>query len=196
MTDHSPTDTSKREFLRQLVTTLAGVGAVGALIPFIRFCEPNRQAIAAGAPVRVKVGQMKPGDQLTVVWRGRPVWIVRRTPEMIANLAKLTPELRDPTSKEIQQPLYAHNQYRAIKPEFFVVVGICTHLGCVPTYRPMAGAIQPDWLGGFYCTCHGSKFDLAGRVYKGVPAPLNLEVPPYHFVNDDEIVIGEGPAKT
>jgi len=133
---------------------------------------------------------MKPGDQLTVMWRGRPVWIVRRGKKALASLPEVNKFLRDPDSKVAQQPTYAKNIYRSRKPEYLVLVGVCTHLGCSPTYRPDPKGIDPEWLGGFFCSCHGSKFDLSGRVFKGVPAPINLEVPPYVFISETEIMIG------
>jgi len=133
---------------------------------------------------------MKVGDQLTVSWRGRPVWIVKRSPEALASLDGVTTLLRDPNSDVAQQPIYARNQHRSIKPEILVLVGVCTHLGCAPTYRPDKGGVDEKWPGGFFCSCHGSRFDMAGRVYKGVPAPINLEVPPHAFINDNELIIG------
>jgi len=183
-------DEKKRKFLLAATTTMGVVGVAAAGIPFIASMLPSEAAEAAGEPVTVDISKMKPGDQLTVVWRGRPVWIVRRTSEDLAELSKIDNLLRDPNSKIEQQPPYAQNEYRSIKPEFLVVVGICTHLGCTPTYRPEPKAIDTTWPGGFFCTCHGSKFDLAGRVFKGVPAPINLEIPPYVFLSDEEILIG------
>ncbi len=183
-------DEKKRKFLLATTATVAAAGAVAAAAPFVISMLPSARAEAAGRPITVKIGAMKPGDQLTVMWRGRPVWIIRRSPEALASLPKVDPLLRDPNSKEPQQPPYAQNEYRSRKPEFLVLVGICTHLGCSPTYRPDPKSISPNWLGGFFCSCHGSKFDLAGRVFKGVPAPINMEVPPYVYLNDDEILIG------
>jgi len=191
-------DSKRRRFLLRATQTLGAVGVVAAGFPFVKSMLPSASAVAAGQPVRVKLQGMKDGDQLTVVWRGRPVWIVKRTEEMIATLSALDSRLRDPDSKETQQPGYAENVYRSRKPEFLVLVGICTHLGCSPTYRPEPKSVDATWPGGFFCTCHGSKFDLAGRVFKGVPAPINLEVPPYVFINDEEILIGanEVPAES
>lgn len=191
-------DEQKRKFLLRATGFMGLLGAALAGMPFLSSMFPSARARAAGGPVRVKIGEMKVGDQLTVVWRGRPIWIVRRDPAMIDDLSQLTELLRDPNSKIDQQPGYAQNAYRSRRPEFLVLVGICTHLGCSPTYRPEPKAIDPEWPGGFFCSCHGSKFDLAGRVYKGVPAPINLEVPPYVFLNDNEILIGvnEKPVNT
>ena len=186
-------DVSRRKFLAGATSTLGVVGVAAAAVPFVSSMWPSAAAEAAGAPVKVDLSAMKPGDQVTVEWRGRPVWIIKRTQEALAGLAKLAPELRDPDSTVAQQPKYARNLYRSIKPEYLVLVGICTHLGCSPTYRPDRGGVSPDWPGGFFCSCHGSKFDLAGRVFKGVPAPINLEVPVYAFLNDKEILIGVSP---
>ncbi|GAB6034507.1 ubiquinol-cytochrome c reductase iron-sulfur subunit [Galenea microaerophila] len=184
---------------RQLLTGAVGVvGATGATmlaVPFVSSWMPSEKAKAAGAPVEIDVSAAQPGQMLTVAWRGKPVWVVNRTPEMLATLSKVEPELRDPNSDESQQPVYCKNKTRSIKPEFLVVVGVCTHLGCAPMYRPNPGAeeVGPNWLGGFFCPCHGSRFDLAGRVYTGVPAPINLEIPPHRYVTDTVIKVGEDP---
>jgi ubiquinol-cytochrome c reductase iron-sulfur subunit len=183
-------DKERREFLIRTTAILGTIGLAAAGYPFFRSMFPSVEAEAAAAPIKVDVSQMQPGEQKTVMWRGRPIWIVRRTPEELAELPKIANLLRDPDSRVDQQPSYARNIYRSIKPEFLVVVGICTHLGCIPTFRPEPGSINGNWPGGFYCSCHGSKFDLAGRVFKAVPAPINLEVPPYTFVSDTEILIG------
>jgi ubiquinol-cytochrome c reductase iron-sulfur subunit len=156
--------------------------------------QPSAKARAAGAPVRADISKLEPGQMIRVKWRGKPVWMVKRTDDMLQALPALDPELRDPDSEQPQQPAYAQNGYRSIKPEILVTVGICTHLGCSPTYRPDVGAADlggDDWKGGFFCPCHGSRFDLAGRVYKGVPAPLNLEIPPHRYLSETELVIGE-----
>lgn len=189
-------DKKRRRFLLGASSTLGIVGVAAAGIPFVSALFPSKREKAVGGPIRVKVGKMKVGDQMTVVWRGKPIWIVRRSQAMIDELPKLDSELRDPNSDTPQQPEYAHNFYRSIKKDFLVLVGLCTHLGCVPTYRPDPKSVSANWEGGFYCSCHGSKFDLAGRVFKGVPAPINLEVPPYVFINDDEILIGTHDAST
>jgi ubiquinol-cytochrome c reductase iron-sulfur subunit len=187
------TNSGRRRFLTAATTVVGAVGAGFALVPFVSSMQPSAKARAAGAPVRADISKLEPGQMIRVKWRGKPVWLVSRTEEMLASLTTLTSKLRDPDSVEPQQPEYAQNEYRSRKPELLVTVGICTHLGCSPTYRPDVGAVDlgSDWLGGFFCPCHGSKFDLAGRVYSGVPAPLNLVVPPYRFLSDNELVIGE-----
>jgi len=183
-------DHERRRFLTTATTVIGGIGAAYVAVPFLASLRPSAKAEAAGAPVQVDISKLAAGEQLTVEWRGKPVWIVRRTDQMLAELPKLDSELRDPFSQVDQQPTYARNEYRSIKAEFFVAVGICTHLGCVPTYRPTPGSVDATWPGGFFCPCHGSKFDMAGRVYKGVPAPTNLVVPPYKYVTDTEILVG------
>lgn len=187
------TNTGRRRFLTAATSVVGAVGVGFALVPFVSSMQPSAKARAAGAPVRADISKLKPGQMIRVKWRGKPVWLVSRTDEMLASLSKLTPKLRDPDSVEPMQPEYAQNEYRSIKPELLVTVGICTHLGCSPTFRPDVGAadLGGDWLGGFFCPCHGSRFDLAGRVYSGVPAPLNLEIPPYRFLSDNELVIGD-----
>jgi ubiquinol-cytochrome c reductase iron-sulfur subunit len=174
---------------------VGAAGVVGIAIPFISSMNPSARAQAAGAPVEVDVSKLQPGERITVEWRGKPIWVFRRTEENMEDLPKLNDELADPESKMPQQPPYAQNIYRSRKshPKICVLIGICTHLGCSPTYRP---EIAPDdlgenWRGGFFCPCHGSKFDLAGRVLKGVPAPTNLVVPPYKYLSDSVVVIGE-----
>jgi len=187
------TNTGRRRFLTAATTVVGAVGVGFALVPFVSSMQPSAKARAAGAPVRADISKLQPGQMIRVKWRGKPVWLVNRTDEMLESLTTLTPKLRDPDSVEPMQPEYAQNEYRSIKPEILVTVGICTHLGCSPTYRPdVAPAdLGGDWLGGFFCPCHGSRFDLAGRVYSGVPAPLNLEVPPHRYLSDNELVIGE-----
>ncbi|MDH4274389.1 MAG: ubiquinol-cytochrome c reductase iron-sulfur subunit [Gammaproteobacteria bacterium] len=186
-------DEKKRRTLIAAATVVGGAGVVMLARPLVESMLPSERAQAAGAPVEVELKALQPGQLMTVEWRGKPVWIVHRTPEMLANLAKNAPNLRDPESTaNSQQPPFAQNEYRSQRPEFLIVVGICTHLGCAPTFRPEVAApdIGADWNGGFFCPCHGSRYDLAGRVYAGVPAPLNLQVPPYKFVNDTRVVIG------
>ena len=163
------------------------------LVPFVSSMQPSAKARAAGAPVRADISKLEPGQMIRVKWRGKPVWLVRRTEKMLATLPTLVDTLRDPESLESEQPPYAQNEFRSIKPEVLITVGICTHLGCSPTYRPDAGAadLGADWEGGFFCPCHGSKFDLAGRVYKSVPAPTNLVIPPHRYLSETELVIGE-----
>ena len=185
-------NTGRRRFLIGATSVVGGVGAVGAAVPFVASWNPSAKAKAAGAPVKANISKIAPGQQMTVEWRGKPVWVVRRTQEMMDNIEKLNDIVLDPESLEPQQPEYITGIYRATKPEYAVLVGICTHLGCSPQYRPEVAAadLGSDWLGGFFCPCHGSKFDLSGRVYKGVPAPLNLEVPPYYYIDDNNLIIG------
>jgi len=186
-------DEKRRRMLVGSASAVGGIGALALVTPMLASMSPSERAKAAGAPVEADISKLLPGQLLTVEWRGKPVWIVNRTDEALASLSSLEGELRDPASEEEQQPLYAQNETRSIKPEILIMVGICTHLGCSPTYRPdIAPAdLGADWLGGFFCPCHGSKFDYAGRVYQGVPAPTNLEVPPHRYVSDGLIVIGE-----
>lgn len=186
-------DTSKRRFLTAAATVVGGIGAVYTAVPFVSSMLPSERAKAAGAPVEADFSKLEPGQMLRFEWRGKPVWIVKRTEEMLAALPGLDARLRDPDSEEAQQPAYAQNAYRSIKPEILVLVGICTHLGCSPSFVPEA-LPQPydaEWKGGFFCPCHGSRFDLAGRVFIGVPAPLNLEVPPHKYISESLILIGE-----
>lgn len=183
-------DNSRRRFLLAATTTLGGIGVAFATVPFVASWMPSVRTLALEGPVEVDISKLELGAQLTVEWRGQPVWIIHRTPPMLQKLANLDPGLRDPNSEVPQQPAYAKNKYRSIKSEYLVLVGLCTHLGCVPTYRPDIGSIDAQWPGGFFCPCHGSKFDLAGRVFKGVPAPTNLVVPPYTYVQDKVILIG------
>jgi len=182
---------------RRLLVITSGLGVVGtafALTPFVLSMMPSARAKAAGAPVEVDISKLEPGQLLTVEWRGKPVWILRRTPAMLKSLAEVEGLLADPKSGVAdQQPTYAQNDTRAIKPEILILVGICTHLGCSPDKRLDAGfasGLGGDWKGGFFCPCHGSKFDLAGRVFKNVPAPTNLPVPPHAYLSDTRIVIG------
>lgn len=186
-------DKSKRQFL---TTALSVVGAVGTgylAVPFLSQMQPSAKAMAAGAPVEVDISKMETGQLIRIAWRGKPVWVLNRTPEVLATLVTLDSKLADPQSAESNQPELSKNSLRSIKPEIFVAVGLCTHLGCSPTFRPEVAPndLGPDWKGGFFCPCHGSWFDLAGRVYRGVPAPTNLEVPPYRYITDTLIIIGE-----
>ncbi|HEV6967868.1 ubiquinol-cytochrome c reductase iron-sulfur subunit [Roseateles sp.] len=188
-------DQGKRTWL--IATGCAGaVGGVATAVPFVSTFAPSERAKAAGAPVEVDIGGIKPGEKLTVEWRGKPVWIVRRTPEQIAALPKNDPLLADPNSERKAYPIpdYAKNEARSIKPEYLVVVGICSHLGCSPSDKFAAGpqpSLPDDWNGGFLCPCHGSTFDMAGRVFKNKPAPDNLEVPPHMYLTDTRLLIGE-----
>jgi len=185
-------DNDKRRFLTKTATVIGAVGAGFLAVPFVSSMRPSAKAEAMGAPVEVDIEKLEPGQRVVVLWRGKPVWVVRRTPETLAGLVELDGVLLDPESNQSEQPTSSKNEARAIKPEIFVAVGVCTHLGCSPVYRPdIAPAdLGPDWKGGFFCPCHGSKFDMAGRVYKGVPAPVNLEIPPYYFASDNRIVVG------
>jgi len=187
-------DKSRRRFLTAATSVVGAVGVAAVAVPFVSSMLPSARARAAGAPVEADLSKLEPGQMLTVEWRGKPVWIVRRTEETLAALSSLDANLRDPASDKVsQQPEYAHNAVRSIKPEFMIMVGICTHLGCSPSYRPdIAPAdLGPDWKGGFACPCHGSRFDLAGRVYQSVPAPLNLVVPPHKYLSEHFILIGD-----
>ena len=190
-----PLDKSKRTWL--IASTCAGAAGAAALAtPFVSSFAPSEKAKAAGAAVEVDIASLKPGEKTTVEWRGKPVWIMRRTPEQLATLKKTNSEVADPNSDRtaIPTPAYAKNETRSIKPEVLVVVGICTHLGCSPSdkFAPGAQPSLPDiWLGGFLCACHGSTFDLAGRVFKNKPAPDNLEVPPHMYLSDNKLLIGD-----
>lgn len=186
-------DTSRRRFLTVSTSVVGGLGVAAALVPFVSSMNPSARAKAAGAPVKVDISKLESGKMVTVVWRGKPVWIVRRTEQNVADLPSNDAKLVDPDSAMPEQPDYANNKYRSINPEFLVLVGVCTHLGCSPTFRPdLAPAdLGAEWKGGFFCPCHGSKFDLAGRVFKGVPAPKNLQVPPYQFLSEGLLLIGE-----
>ena len=192
---HEPAehDAGRRQMLL-ITTAAAGVAAAVTAVPFVSSFSPSERARAMGASVEAEIADIPPGGIKTVEWRGKPVWIMRRTPEMLASLPTLDNELADPASKKNQQPAYAANPHRSIKPEVFVTVGICTHLGCSPS-SVAAGSGNPsvgnDWKGGFFCPCHGSTFDLAGRVFKNKPAPTNLEVPPHKYLADGKLVIGE-----
>ncbi len=186
----------RRRVLTALTSAVGAAGVVGAAVPFVGSWNPSAKAKAAGAPVSVNISKLEPGQMITVEWRGKPVYVFRRTPETLASLETVEDQLRDPDSEKSVQPPYAKNRARSIegKEDIAVLLGLCTHLGCAPTYRPEVGAKDlggDSWLGGFFCACHGSKFDLAGRVLAGVPAPINLEIPPHKYQSDDVIVIGE-----
>lgn len=185
----------RRRFLVGATTVVGAVGVVGVAVPFVAAWQPSAKARAAGAPVQADISKLAPGQRITVEWRGRPVWIIKRTPAMIERTELLGADiLADPDSLDAQQPAYVQGVLRSIKPEIAVLTGICTHLGCSPVFRPEPdadGVGVDNWPGGFFCPCHGSRFDLAGRVYSNVPAPTNLEVPPYRFASDNIIVVGE-----
>jgi len=186
-------DLKRRRVLTAATSVVGAVGAGFVIYPFLAAWNPSEKAKAAGAPVEAYIGKLEPGQLLRVKWRGKPVWVVRRTKKNLEDLAKLEPMLLDPSSEMPQQPEYCKNQHRSRKAEYLVAIGICTHLGCSPTYRPEVAPadLGAEWLGGFFCPCHGSRFDLAGRVYSGVPAPKNLEIPRYQFLNDTTILVGE-----
>lgn len=188
-------DEERRRFLLTATTIMAGLGLAATSIPFITSWLPNAKVEASGGPVEVDLSKLEPGQMMTVEWRGKPVWILHRTQAMLDELPQTRDQLRDPDSLVEQQPAYAHNEYRSLNPAYLVLIGICTHLGCIPLYKPDLGGLGPSWHGGFYCPCHGSKYDLSGRVFKGVPAPINLEVPPYYFRSEKIIVIGEEGGK-
>ena len=186
-----PLNNGRRRFLTATTAVVGGVGALGVAVPFIKSWNPSEKAKAAGAPVEVDIGKLEEGQMVRVEWRGKPVWVVRRAQSVVEGLKAIDGQLRDPSSAEEQQPTYAQNAYRSIKPEYFVAVGICTHLGCSPTYLPDSFNEQVQGVkSGFFCPCHGSKFDMAGRVFQGVPAPLNLVVPKHQYLSDTKIIIG------
>lgn len=184
----------RRRFLVAATTVVGGAGVAAVATPFLASLQPSARAQAAGAPVEFDASEVEPGQRVSIEWRGQPIWIVRRTEEMLEGLTKVTDRLRDPDSEnEDQQPEYAQNEHRSIKPELLVVIGICTHLGCSPTFRPEIGdpGMGSDWQGGWLCGCHGSRFDMAGRVYRNMPAVDNLEIPPHHYITDDLLLVGE-----
>lgn len=195
MAEHN-VNQGRRRFLTATTAVVGGVGAAFLAVPFIKSWQPSARAQAAGAPVRVDISKLAPGQLMIESWRGLPVWVYRRSPEMLSALPTLTSHLRDPASENTsQQPAYAANEFRAQRPEIGIYVGICTHLGCSPTFVPelTPQPFDPEWKGGFFCPCHKSRFDLAGRVYSGVPAPTNLQVPPHRFLSDTLIEIGVDP---
>lgn len=187
----NPDAAARRKTLVRLTAAAGSVAAAGAAVPFIASLAPSEREKAAGAPVEVDLGELKPAELRTVGWRGRPVWLLRRTPEMLERLASAERSLIDPRSEvSSQQPEYARNPTRSIEPEMLVTVALCTHLGCIPSFYPEPDSLQPGWPGGFYCPCHGSKFDLAGRVYRGSPAPTNLVIPPHRYDSTTTLVVG------
>ncbi|AMG03672.1 ubiquinol-cytochrome c reductase iron-sulfur subunit [Vibrio mimicus] len=188
---NAPLNQGRRRFLTATTAVVGGLGAVAVAVPFIKSWNPSAKAKAAGAPVEVDVSKLEEGQMVRVEWRGKPVWVVRRAQSVVDGLKEHDNQLRDPNSDEEQQPNYAQNGYRSIKPEYFIAVGICTHLGCSPTYLPDSFSEQVQGVkSGFFCPCHGSKFDMAGRVFQGVPAPLNLVIPKHMYLTDTKIVIG------
>ncbi len=192
-TGTSGASNGRRKFLVAATSAMGAVGAVGVAIPFIGSWNPSAKAKAAGAPVRVDVSKVRPGEQIRAEWRGKPVFVVRRTAENLASLDSTDSVVLDPQSEAPQQPSYVDTKTRSIDPEVFIAVGICTHLGCSPQFRPEVAPadLGAEWVGGYFCPCHGSRFDLAGRVYKAVPAPLNLVVPPHRYETETVVVIGE-----
>jgi ubiquinol-cytochrome c reductase iron-sulfur subunit len=196
MNDREKVDQTRR-ILVAATAVAGGAATVGAAVPFVASMWPSERAKAAGAPVEAEIAALQPGELRIFEWRGKPVWVVRRTKEMLDSLKAAVPYLTDPQSKHSEQPDYAKNEYRSARPEIMVMEGVCTHLGCSPQLKPAEAKAEmgADWLGGFYCPCHGSKFDYAGRVFRGAPAPTNLTVPPYSFVSDGSLLIGEDQEK-
>ena len=191
-------DKARRRSLTATTAVVGGAGVVAAVIPFIKTWEPSAAAKSAGAPVEADISKIEPGQKVTFAWRGLPVFVVNRTKTQLDSLAQVDSLLKDPKSENAdQQPDYAKNEYRSIKPEWLVVTGICTHLGCVPDFFPdlKPEPFDPNWKGGFYCPCHKSRYDMSGRVYDGVPAPANLEVPPSKFLDDKRIMVGVNPTE-
>lgn len=182
----------RRRFLVAATSVVGAAGAVGAAVPFVGSWFPSAKAKAAGAPVRVNLSKVEPGQQLIAEWRGKPMFIVHRTPEILQNLEAIADKMADPESKASEQPSYVDPKVRSIKPEILVLEGVCTHLGCAPTFRPEVAPadLGKEWVGGYFCACHGSRYDLAGRVYKAQPAPLNLPVPPHSYESNDVMIIG------
>jgi|TARA_R110002096_G_scaffold110035_11_gene240522 ubiquinol-cytochrome c reductase iron-sulfur subunit len=185
-------DKRRRLFLTAAATAVTGVGAAYVAVPFLASMNPSARAKAAGAPVEADIAKLELGQLIRVEWRGKPVWILKRSEQVLQDIAEMSGQLRDPESNESEQPELCKNVNRSLKPEVFLAVGICTHLGCSPTFRPEVAPedLGPDWKGGFFCPCHGSAFDLAGRVFAGVPAPLNLVIPPHEYITDSRILIG------
>ncbi len=196
MSDQVKVDKTRRNLV-VATSVVGGAASVGAVVPFVASMWPSERAKAAGAPVEVDISRLAPGELGVFEWRGKPVWVIRRTEQMLASLKTVQNQLSDPASKASEQPTYARNEYRAAKPDIMVMEGVCTHLGCSPQLKTAEakGEMGGDWAGGFYCPCHGSKFDYAGRVFRGAPAPTNLPVPPYTFLSDTTLLIGEDKEK-
>jgi len=192
MSDNEKVDKTRRNLV-VATSVVGGAASIGAAVPFITSMWPSERAKAAGAPVEVDISSIAPGELKVFEWRGKPVWVIRRTPQMLESLKTVVAKLTDPASRDSLQPAYAANDYRSLKPDVMVMEGVCTHLGCSPQMKPADAKAEMggDWAGGFYCACHGSKFDLAGRVFRGAPAPTNLTVPPYTFLSDSTLLIGE-----
>jgi ubiquinol-cytochrome c reductase iron-sulfur subunit len=193
----TPSEPTRRDFIYIATAAVGAVGAAATLVPLIDQMNPDAATLAAGGPVDLDLSKVEAGQQVVVRWRNRPIFVTNRPDQLLQTLKtqSLIDRLADPQSRELQQPPYAQNWHRSVKPEYGVLVGICTHLGCIPNFFPQPSATQPtaDWAGGYFCPCHGSKYDLAGRVFQGVPAPYNLPVPPYRFLSDSKIRIGENP---
>jgi ubiquinol-cytochrome c reductase iron-sulfur subunit len=188
---NAPVDKSRRRFLTVATSVVGGVGVVGAVVPFIASWNPSAKAKSAGAPVEVDISKLEPGQLIRVKWQGKPVWVISRTEKMLKELDGISDQLRDPNSEEEQQPAFAQNIHRSDRAEIFIAVGICTHLGCSPLFLPDSFGEQVEGMAsGFFCPCHGSTFDMAGRVFQGVPAPKNLQIPPYQFIDDTNVIIG------
>jgi ubiquinol-cytochrome c reductase iron-sulfur subunit len=185
----------RRRFLTIITTLMAGFGLASSVVPFLNSWKPNPNKLAKTASLEVDLQPLALGESMVVAWQNKPIWIIRRTQAMLDKLSKIHTLLRDPNSLINQQPAYLRNEYRALNPEYFIVIALCTHLGCSPQYKPQPGELNTTWPGGFFCPCHGSTFDLAGRVMKGAPAPINLEIPPYRFINSHTILIGENPER-
>ncbi|MEA5444860.1 ubiquinol-cytochrome c reductase iron-sulfur subunit [Gammaproteobacteria bacterium AB-CW1] len=186
-------DNNRRHFLTVATSVVGGIGVAAMAAPFLASLRPSARARLAGAPVEVDVSKMDEGERITLSWRGRPIHVVRRGEDAIERLGEIRDRLRDPDSDSSDQPEYAKNEYRSLKPEYLVMVAVCTHLGCSPSFHPDPAdpAMGSDWPGGYFCACHGSRFDLAGRVYRGVPAPTNMDIPPHRFVDDNTLIVGE-----
>lgn len=185
----------RRHLLSVIIAIMAALGAATSTIPFLLSLQPTAETLAqATHPIEVDLSHLAPGESMVVAWQNKPIWIIRRTQAMLDNLPNIHSLLRDPDSLIAQQPAYARNEYRSLNPEYLILIGLCTHLGCSPQFKPILGELNRKWPGGLYCPCHGSRFDLAGRVMKGVPAPTNLKIPPYRFVNEHAVIIGEDPS--
>lgn len=196
--NHDEVDKKRRRFLTTAAALVGGAGTVAATVPFVAYLKPSARTRAVGGPVEIDISKLKPGEKMIAKWRGRPIWIVRRSSESLAALKSMENKVADPLSEDSEQPEYAQNALRSRKPEYLVVEGLCTHLGCSPTYIPADSpdAPEPEWKGGFLCPCHGSKFDLAGRVFRDVPAPTNLPVPPHQYLGDTRLLIGTDEAQS
>jgi ubiquinol-cytochrome c reductase iron-sulfur subunit len=193
--DAQQVDGDRRRFLTVATSVVGGAGALATLWPFIATLQPSAKALALGAPVTADISHVEAGAQVTFFWRGNPIWVLRRTPRMLESLKQVRDRLSDPDCEQDQQPSYCKSESRSIKPEYLVMTGKCTHLGCSPKLHPNSPdvAVDPNWLGGYLCPCHGSKYDLSGRVFNGQPAPLNMVVPPHHYASDTLVMIGEDP---